>query len=62
MPHRNNQKLRIGIVGAGNIVQRRHLPALKQHPEVEIVAVSNSSYDSAEKFCREHIPQATPMQ
>jgi len=28
--HKNNHKLRIGIVGAGNIVRTRHLPALKK--------------------------------
>ena len=61
MAQKNHQKIRVGIVGAGNIVRQRHLPALKEHPEVEIVAVSNSSYESAEKFCGEHIPQATPM-
>src|SRR5438309_9407705 len=61
MAEKNNQKLRIGIVGAGNIVRDRHLPALKKHPEVEIVAVSNSTYESGEKFCQEHLPQATPM-
>ena len=61
MAQKNNHKLRVGIVGAGNIVRQRHLPALKKHSEVEIVAVSNSSYESAEKFCEEQIPQATPM-
>ena len=59
--HKNNHKLRIGIVGAGNIVRTRHLPALKKHPEVEIVAVSNSTYESSEKFCQEYCPSATPM-
>src|SRR5919108_3257701 len=59
--HKNNHKLRIGIVGAGNIVLARHLPALKKHPEVEIVAVSNSTYESSEKFCQEYCPSATPM-
>jgi len=59
--HKNNHKLRIGIVGAGNIVRARHLPALKNHPEVEIVAVSNSTYESSEKFCQEFCPSATPM-
>ena len=59
--HKNNIKLRIGIVGAGNIVRARHLPALKNHPEVEIVAVSNSTYESSEKFRQEHCPSATPM-
>src|SRR5438034_1044169 len=62
MTQKNNHKLRIGIVGAGNIVRTRHLPALKRHPEVEIVAVSNSTYESSEKFCRENVPHATPMQ
>jgi predicted dehydrogenase len=59
--HKNNQKLRIGIVGAGSIVRTRHLSALKKHPEVEIVAVSNSTYESSEKFCQECCPSATPM-
>src|SRR5205809_1917406 len=58
----NNHKMRIGIVGAGSIVRARHLPALKNHPEVEIVAVSNSTYESSENFCRENLPHATPMQ
>lgn len=58
----SNSKLRIGFIGAGDIVRRRHLPGLKQHHEVEIVAVCNSSYESSEAFCREHAPHATPMQ
>src|SRR5882757_11410904 len=61
MTPKNNHKLRIGIVGAGSIVRARHLPALKKHPDVEIVAVSNSTYESSEKFCRNELPQATPM-
>ncbi len=61
MAQKTNQKLRLGIIGAGNIVRDRHLPALKKDADVEIVAVSNSSYESARKFCDEHIPQATPM-
>src|SRR6195256_1592306 len=62
MSRTNNQKLRVGIIGAGDIVRRRHLPGLKKHHEVEIMAVSNSSYESAEKFCQENAPHATPMQ
>src|SRR5437660_6392654 len=61
MTQKNNQKLRIGIIGAGSIVRARHLPALKKNPEVEIVAVSNSTYESSEKFCRENLPHATPI-
>src|SRR5436309_4021640 len=59
--HKNNHKLRIGIVGAGNIVRTRHLPGLKRNTDVEIVAVSNSTYESGENFCNENCPQATPM-
>ena len=56
-----HSKLRIGIVGAGGIVLQRHLPALLSMPEVEIVAVSNSTFASSQRFCREHLPHATPF-
>lgn len=62
MNQKKNGKLHVGIVGAGEIVRRRHLPALQSHPDVEIVAICNSSYQSAEKFCRDNAPHATPMQ
>src|SRR5215813_10042402 len=58
---KNNHKLRIGIVGAGNIVRTRHLPTLKSNPDVEIVAVSNSTYESSENFCCENSLSALPM-
>src|SRR5580704_5409441 len=61
MAQKSNHKLRMGIVGAGNIVKTRHLPALKKHPDVDIVAVSNSTYESGEKFWKENLPSATPM-
>jgi len=54
-------KIRIGIIGAGGIVLSRHLPALLAMPDVEIVAVSNSTYASSERFCKEHLPHATPI-
>jgi predicted dehydrogenase len=53
-------KLRIGIVGAGNIVKKRHLPALKQIEDVKVVGVCNSSYESSERFCSELLPDAKP--
>lgn len=55
------RKLHIGIIGAGGIVLQRHLPALLEMPDVEIVAVSNSSYESSVRFCDTHLPHATPM-
>ena len=62
MSHKNNHKLRLGIIGAGEVVRLRHLPALQRNPDVEIVAVCNATYESADKFCRENAPHATPMQ
>lgn len=61
MNRNGHRKLRVGIVGAGGIVRQRHLPALLKRPDVEIVAISNSSYESSEKFCREFVPSAVPM-
>lgn len=61
MNQTSHSKLRVGIIGAGGIVRRRHLPGLQRNPDVEIVAVCNSTYESAEKFCQEYTPHATPM-
>src|SRR5258708_36776062 len=61
MSRNGNRKLRVGIIGAGAIVKRRHLPAFKRRSDVEIVAVSNSTYESAEKFCQENVPTAVPI-
>jgi predicted dehydrogenase len=62
MNRNGTRKLRIGFVGAGGIVRTRHLPALQKRSDVEIVAVSNSTYESSEKFSRENAPEAVPMQ
>jgi predicted dehydrogenase len=56
-----HSKLRIGIVGAGTVVKARHLPALKNIPDVEVVAICNSTYESSEKFCVEYAPESTPF-
>src|SRR5437763_1337595 len=61
MSRNGNRKLRIGIIGAGGIVKQRHLPAFKRRSDLEIVAVSNSTYESAEKFCQENVPTAVPI-
>src|SRR5216110_4055080 len=61
MSRNGNRKLRIGIVGAGGIVKQRHLPVFKRRHDIEIVAISNSTYESAEKFCQENVPTAVPI-
>jgi predicted dehydrogenase len=45
--------IRIGIVGAGQIVKTRHLPALKALPGVRIVGVCNQHRDSSSRVARE---------
>ncbi len=45
--------LRIGIIGAGGIVRRRHLPNLRPMEGVRITAVSNRRRESAEQFAGE---------
>ncbi len=56
-----NKTLHVGLVGAGAIVRQRHLPGLAAIEGVQIVAVSNSTYESAERVCRDVLPHATPM-
>jgi len=52
------KKLRIGIVGAGGIMKKKHLPGLQALPNVEVVAVCNSEVESAQKVAKEfHIPE-----
>ncbi len=55
------RRLKIGIVGAGAIVRDRHLPNLLGFPEVELVAVANSTFESSQRFCQEHLPGAKPF-
>ena len=45
----NNQMVRIGIIGAGNIFEKRHLPKLAKLESAELVVVSNRSVDSARR-------------
>lgn len=61
MNSKSHRKFHIGIVGAGSIVKSRHLPNLLKIHDVELTAVSNSTYESSERFCQEHLPQATPI-
>ena len=51
-------KIRIGMMGAG-FIGNIHLGALKQIPEVEVVAVASSQLETARQFAGAHnIPHA----
>ena len=41
------EKIRIGIIGAGNIAQSSHLPVYVKHADVELVAVCDQNYQRA---------------
>ncbi len=46
-------KIRLGFVGAGNNTRRKHLPGFQQLPDVELVAVCNSTEESSRRVARE---------
>lgn len=48
-----NEKLKIGIIGAGSIVRQRHMPGLAAIEEVEVVAVCNRHSMTARAFAEE---------
>ena len=50
--------MNIGIVGAGAIVKERHMPGFQEDGHVRIVAVCNSTPESARSFCAEFAPDA----
>lgn len=52
------EKVRIGIVGAGNIATNAHLPAYQNCEEAQIVAVADLNIGRAQKLAEKyHIPQ-----
>ncbi|MFD0959042.1 Gfo/Idh/MocA family protein [Paenibacillus chungangensis] len=49
-----SRKIRMGIVGAGNIFRAAHLKPLLDHPEVEIIAICDINAKRAEEVAREN--------
>lgn len=49
----SDQPIRIGIVGAGNIVKTRHLPGFAREDDVQVVAVCNRRRETAEAVAQE---------
>lgn len=47
-------KLRMGIVGVGNIFRAEHVKPLLEHEEVELVAVCDVNQERAEKVAKEY--------
>lgn len=47
------KKVRIGIIGAGWWATSAHIPAVKSHPDAELVAVQSREQEKAEKIARD---------
>ena len=53
------EKLRVGIVGAGNIARSCHMPAYRKIEDVEVVAVADINYERAQQMAAQfNIPKA----
>jgi len=53
------EKLRIGIVGAGNIAQSAHMPAYQKRDDVEIVAFADINLERAQEAAKKfNVPHA----
>lgn len=46
--------LRVGVVGAGRIVERAHLPLLVEHPQLRLVGIFDPSLERAALLARQH--------
>jgi predicted dehydrogenase len=49
-----DERIRVGIIGAGGIVGSTHIPGLRRMPGVEIVAVANRSLESSQRAADEY--------
>jgi len=53
-----SKQIRVGLVGAGNNTQRKHIPGFQQLAGVELVGVCNARPESTARIAQEfHIPQ-----
>ena len=49
----NNDRIRVGFIGAGGIVRQRHVPGLRSVPGVELAGVCNSTPESTARAAQE---------
>lgn len=47
------KKIRVAVIGAGNVAQLAHLPAYKSHPDVELVALVEEDLVKARKVAQQ---------
>ena len=49
----SNQKIKLGIIGAGANTQKKHIPEFQKIKDVEIIGVANRSIESSQKVAKE---------
>lgn len=49
-----DKKIKVGIIGAGNIAQNAHIPAYLKQDDVEIVAICDLNLERAEEVAKKH--------
>ena len=55
----SNNKIKLGIIGAGANTKSKHIPEFQKIKDVEITAVANRSIESSQKVAEElNIPKA----
>lgn len=58
-----NMKVKIGIIGLGNIAQSTYLPLLSAYEKVEIVGAFSPNVEESRRICRQYrIPYFTTME
>jgi len=50
---REAMNIRWGLIGCGDIARKRVAPALREHPNCELLSVSRTRFDQAEQFANE---------
>ena len=53
------KKIKVAVVGTGNICRSAHMPAYMKRDDVEVIACADIDFEKAKKFAEDfHIPQA----
>jgi len=50
---REAMNIRWGLIGCGDIARKRVAPALREHPNCELLSVSRTRFDQVEQFANE---------
>ena len=49
-----SKQVRVGVVGTSRYADFMHLPALKSHPQADLIAICGRSRDRAEEMAKKY--------